>query len=154
LTLPIDDGTAGQVLQTDSAGILSWKSNHNVLIVPLFHGTAVTTATNITTSGFSWQQTKYGTGGTYPLATTAQLVYSYTSTAADRDLTVTVYNLTTAANLGIETIPAASILAEGTRSFAFTPPTANAYIVLRISKSTNGGSTHTVRSAHMEFTAA
>lgn len=156
LTLPVDDGTTGQVLQTNGTGVLSWKSNNNVLIIPLFQGSAVTTntATNVTTSGFTWQQSKYGTGGTYPLATTAQLVYSYTSTAADRDLTVTVYNLTTAANLGTETIPAASILATETRSLAFTPPTADAYIVLRVNKSANGGSTHTVRSAHMEFTAA
>lgn len=156
LTLPVDDGLVGQVLQTDGSGVLSWKSNNNVLIIPLFHGTAVTTntATNVTTSGFTWQQSRYGTGGTYPLSTSAQFVYSYTSTAADRDLTVAVYNLTTSANLGAETIPAASILATGTRTVAFTPPTADAYIVLRIRKSASSGSVHTVRSAHMEFTAA
>ena len=155
-TLPATTGINGNVLATNGSGALFWKSNSSSLIIPLFHGSAVTTnvATNVTTSGFTWTQSRYGTGGSVPMSTTGQFVYNYTSTATPgtRSLTVAIWNETTGAALATETIPAASILLFETRTLSFTPPTADAHIVLRVSKSATNGETITVRSCHMELT--
>ncbi len=156
LTLPIDDGTVGQVLSTDGSGVLSWKSNAAIVAYNLFHGSAVTsaTATNITTSGFAWLQTRYGAGGTLPFTTGAgsgRLVYFYTSTGNNRDATVTVWNETTAASLGTETFTPGAGATAAARTITFTNPTANAHIVLRVNKSAGGGDVITIQSAQLEF---
>ncbi len=159
LTLPVDDGTAGQVLSTDGSGVLSWTSNLSMVSYNLFHGSAVTTgtATNVTTSGFGWLQSRYGAGGTAAFtagAGSGRIVYHYTSAGNNRDITVTVWNETTGASLGTETFTPGAGATAASRTFTFTNPVADAHIVLRVNKSAAGGDTSTIQSAQLEFVPA
>jgi hypothetical protein len=57
LTLPVDDGTSGQVMTTDGSGNLSWSASTNywnragTILSPATSGDSITTSGNVSTTG-------------------------------------------------------------------------------------------------------
>jgi hypothetical protein len=155
-TLPAADGANGQFLKTNGSGAFSFASIptrasyaicSTASIAPYSTGNAVA----IATSNFVWQNSKYGTSGTYGLQT-GRCTYHYTADASvtnGTSLTVEVFNTTTGLALGSESVSVNASTASA-REFSFTVPTADARLQLRVKKDQSAG-VLTVSGGTLEF---
>ena len=91
LTLPISDGTAGNVLQTNGSGSLSWVNNGGATINQYRKNTTATTVTN--PSGNTILETLLIPAGTFTSNDSFLMMHKNTST-----VTTTAYNLNISIN--------------------------------------------------------
>jgi len=144
---PVADAAAsGYALVSDASGVLSWS---NVAItgrqvISVISAQVNANTTNLTAVGyFDWNNAEF-TG-----VTSVKLFYEAVVTASGKTLTVEVFNETT--GLSIQTD---AQTADGFYSFAFTAPTADARLSIRVSKSAPGGLSPSVFGVNIVFNPA
>jgi hypothetical protein len=143
-TLPLVDGANGDVLRTNGSSVLSFASPTATQrdVLPWVYNQLAASGSGpagTTVAYFTWTQAEYSTIGS------AKVMYNCTITGG-KTLEVEVFNATTNASLGINTQTAS-----GFYSFAFTLPTNNAQLQLRIRKLSAGGANPTLSGVNLVF---
>ena len=142
---PQTDGAAGDVMRTDGAGTLSFVSLNASArqVIPLLTIKASATGSTLTAVGyFDWDNSELGS------VLAAKLFYN-AEIPGGKTLEVQVYNETTSTQLGLSTQSA-----DGFYKLAFTLPTADARLSVRIRKTTGGGANPSVYGMSLIFNPA
>lgn len=141
-TLPGTDGSAGDVLQTDGSGNLSFVTQSSGRVAYQLANVELTaTSTTFTTVAlFAWDNSRYSS------YTSGTLIYE--AVIANRDLDLRLQDVTGAATLLSDLAVAASAFRTVT---GFTNPGADARIALQIRKSANGGTNPRIHGVQFEF---
>jgi hypothetical protein len=135
-TWPATDGANGNVMQTNGSGVLSFVNLTASArqIIPLVTIQATASTTTLTAVGyFNWDQTELAGVGS------GKIFYNADVTGTGKTLEVQVWNETLGAQLGLDTQTAS-----GFYKFAFTLPTANARLSIRIRKTPGGGASPSI----------
>lgn len=146
LTLPVDDGNAGQILQTDGNGVLSWVNTPSARVS--YRWLSDKLNVNITSPTIvayhAWANSNYS-----DLGTVMRIIF-WAERLNNRSLTVTVHNGTS--SIGTITVPSGT--ANGIQSFLCTKPSSDVRLELRVNKSGSGGTSPEIYGLQMEFTNA
>jgi hypothetical protein len=118
-TLPVSDGTVGQVLQTNGSGVLSFTSvaTDTINLIISYDSILVNTLSLTTFSYISYHTAAYGSSKTATL---------YFEVNYNNNFTLQVWNGTTSAQLA-----SSSITSGGFKTLTFTTPAANSRLQFR-----------------------
>lgn len=141
-TLPVADGSNGDILQTNGSGALSFVTPSNGRVsYQILNQQAQASSTSYSTIGyFSWDNSRYSS------YTSGALIFEVV--IGNRDLDIRLRDTTSAATVVESTGINASAFTELT---GFTNPSADGRLELQVRKSANGGSSPQIYGCQLEW---